>query len=718
MIRLAAMVEPTLCPFCTPEEELIFYEGERVIGLYDAFPASRGHALLVTRRHTADWFSATPEERAELMAAAEIAREKITARHRPDGFNIGMDVGAAAGQTIYHLHVHIIPRYEGDAVNPRGGIRWVLPARADYLGDSGRVEDVDIKGELVETHPELGEPYAKTLLRFRNVMSAPTTFARVMSITPLQFGNHRGVGTRYVNGLASLQQQIRAEWPYVDWSSPAPGRPGVVLPRLASQLNRGLLSPGENKALAKLRRHLGHEPGIDELVDLDLTSTLEVQGFGQQSVDFLMRLRRRVVDVLRNDVERRPDDPMQLSLVVATWPGGMAADVLDRVLLADLERFLAQLDERWARAVATRLGFRTPRATLAELGAELDVSRQRVRQVVASAFDDFSHHLRVHPDVVRATASAIDEEELLQHFPQLAEGFGDTRGVRRFLELAADAEKGTLWPYRPSGELLAANAIDALFADRAAPVRHASVHRYLASEYRLSEEERLHHLEWLAADGRIVITETAVEPRALTRSQAIAHILADKPDGLAWAEVAARINSRGCSRYPVDEERLTGFGAAPRVYLWGKGVYRHLRYFEAARHDMEATLDAVREHLVSRELEAANLHDVHRSLEGSEIAYYDLRHIVSSYGEGASLYFLGTSKVDTVSLSEGADAVPREEVVYGVIAESARPLRGAEIASRIYSTSPAFVSVLVQRLLASGRILRVEDGYVAAKVDG
>ena len=713
------MLEPPLCPFCDPEEELTFYKGERVLALYDAFPVSPGHALIVTRRHTSDWFTATPEERTELMAATEVARLAISARHQPDGFNIGMEIGRAAGQTIDHLHLHVIPRYAGDAVNPRGGIRWVLPARADYLGDTGRVEDVDIKGELVEAHPEFAEPYAKTLLRFRNVMAAPTTFARVMSITPIQFGNHRGVGATYVEGLASLQQQIRATWPFIDWSSPGPGSPSVQLPRSAAQLNRTLMSPGEEKALAKLGRHLGHEPALDELLDLNLTSTLGVQGFGRQSVEHLMRLRRRVMDLLRNGaLSRPPDDRTKPALVVVAWPGGLSPEELDRTLLADLERFLGRQEERWADAVASRLGFRTSRMTFAELGDRFEVSRQRVRQVVAQAFDAFSHHLSVHPSVVRATAASANGDDLGSAFPRLAEAFGDLRWVRRFLELAADAEKGTLYPYRPSGQLLAANAVDPYFADHGSPVREEALVTYLESDHGLATEDARHHIGWLIDERRLQRVGEALEPRALTRSQAIAHVLVGAADGLPWAEVAARINAMGCSRYPVDESRLSGFGEAPRVYLWGLGVYRHVRYFEADCHDVERTLDAVRGFLTSRDLEAANLHDVHRSLaleDGTPgLAYFDLRYIVAAYGEGAGLFFSGSSKVDTVSLSEEAGSVPREEAVFRIVAESSRPLPGPEIASRLYSTSPAFVAVLIQRLVAAERVVRVKGGYVTA----
>lgn len=121
------------CPFCRPAAERVFHSGRRILGLWDGFAVSPGHALLVPRRHVATWFEATPEEQAELMAGLEIARREILQRHQPDGFNIGINVGAAAGQTVFHLHVHLIPRYQGDVTDPRGGVRHVLPAKANYL---------------------------------------------------------------------------------------------------------------------------------------------------------------------------------------------------------------------------------------------------------------------------------------------------------------------------------------------------------------------------------------------------------------------------------------------------------------------------------------------------------------------------------------------------------------------------------------------------------
>lgn len=121
------------CPFCEPDLRLAFFESDEVLGLWDRFPVSPGHALLVPRRHVASWFDATLDERQALLAATDVARARIEERHRPDGYNVGVNVGRAAGQTVPHLHVHVIPRYAGDVPDPTGGVRLVIPAKGNYL---------------------------------------------------------------------------------------------------------------------------------------------------------------------------------------------------------------------------------------------------------------------------------------------------------------------------------------------------------------------------------------------------------------------------------------------------------------------------------------------------------------------------------------------------------------------------------------------------------
>jgi len=124
------------CPFCHPNSNLVVHQSDQTLTLWDSYPVSPGHALIVPRRHVAGWFEATTEEQHALIEALTIARKTIQGKHRPDGFNIGINVGEAAGQTIFHLHIHLIPRYQGDEADPRGGIRKLFPDRARYWDDA------------------------------------------------------------------------------------------------------------------------------------------------------------------------------------------------------------------------------------------------------------------------------------------------------------------------------------------------------------------------------------------------------------------------------------------------------------------------------------------------------------------------------------------------------------------------------------------------------
>lgn len=120
----------TVCPFCSAGDELLGNEHAMVRG--DLNPVTSGHLLVITRRHVADFFDTTPAERAHLFALVQEAKALVQREHSPDGFNVGVNVGTAAGQTIPHVHIHLIPRYAGDTPNPRGGVRGVIPEKQGY----------------------------------------------------------------------------------------------------------------------------------------------------------------------------------------------------------------------------------------------------------------------------------------------------------------------------------------------------------------------------------------------------------------------------------------------------------------------------------------------------------------------------------------------------------------------------------------------------------
>ncbi|MBU1664190.1 MAG: HIT family protein [Gammaproteobacteria bacterium] len=120
------------CPFRGPDSTRTVAQEELTVIYLDGFPVSPGHTLIFPRRHIATLFEATDAEQAALLKVLNRAKAILDERHRPDGYNIGINHGEAAGQTVPRLHIHLIPRYRCDQEDPRGGVRWVVPKKARY----------------------------------------------------------------------------------------------------------------------------------------------------------------------------------------------------------------------------------------------------------------------------------------------------------------------------------------------------------------------------------------------------------------------------------------------------------------------------------------------------------------------------------------------------------------------------------------------------------
>lgn len=120
------------CAFCTLPPERIVRTSALAIAIRDGFPISPGHTLVIPHRHVSSFFDLTSDERTEMLALLDQAKADLDKEFKPDGYNIGINDGAAAGQTVPHLHIHLIPRYKDDQKDPRGGVRWIIPDKADY----------------------------------------------------------------------------------------------------------------------------------------------------------------------------------------------------------------------------------------------------------------------------------------------------------------------------------------------------------------------------------------------------------------------------------------------------------------------------------------------------------------------------------------------------------------------------------------------------------
>ena len=124
------------CPFCeiisTDTTNRIVERNDLAIVIRDGYPITEGHTLIIPKRHIVSFFDTSDSERQALFALIDEAKAYLDKKYKPDAYNIGINDGASAGQTVPHLHIHLIPRYEGDVEDPRGGIRWIMLDKAKY----------------------------------------------------------------------------------------------------------------------------------------------------------------------------------------------------------------------------------------------------------------------------------------------------------------------------------------------------------------------------------------------------------------------------------------------------------------------------------------------------------------------------------------------------------------------------------------------------------
>ncbi|HZM54516.1 MAG TPA: HIT family protein [Acidimicrobiales bacterium] len=124
---------PDQCPFCQRiEEGQITASTSLAVAFPDAYPISQGHMLVVPRRHEPEFFDLSPDEQGQMLVLAGDLHNRLVVELGFEGVNLGVNCGEVAGQTIAHAHLHFIPRYRGDVVEPAGGIRWLFPDKARY----------------------------------------------------------------------------------------------------------------------------------------------------------------------------------------------------------------------------------------------------------------------------------------------------------------------------------------------------------------------------------------------------------------------------------------------------------------------------------------------------------------------------------------------------------------------------------------------------------
>ena len=120
------------CIFCNIDKKEILFENDLAIAFFDAMPVSKGHTLIIPKRHSENYFELTKEEMSAMFELSQKVKEYLDNKYHPDGYNIGFNIKEAGGQSVMHTHMHVIPRYIGDVPHPRGGIRKIVKEKQPF----------------------------------------------------------------------------------------------------------------------------------------------------------------------------------------------------------------------------------------------------------------------------------------------------------------------------------------------------------------------------------------------------------------------------------------------------------------------------------------------------------------------------------------------------------------------------------------------------------
>ena len=206
------------CPFCSVSSSDVVWSSDLAFAIRDRYPVTEGHTLVIPRRHVETYFDASGQEQAELWRAVEAVKAELEATLAPDGYNVGFNVGAAAGQTVMHLHVHVIPRHSGDVDDPRGGVRHVIPGKGNYLAGprlaTGLADPLSphLFADLDEArHADLAVAFilrsglARVLPRLEGLLQRPGARVRILT------GDYQDVtDPAALRWLLNLQEQTQA----------------------------------------------------------------------------------------------------------------------------------------------------------------------------------------------------------------------------------------------------------------------------------------------------------------------------------------------------------------------------------------------------------------------------------------------------------------------------------------------------------------------------
>ena len=541
-------------------------------------------------------------------------------------------------------------------------------------------------------------------------LSIVETVSDVASININGFSEIKSVGRGYVATLKKLQEEISIRLGGSDEEDES--RIDLKLfPYDFSQcfLNERHLSGDQVKLLNKLER-MNKRISVAGLLSLSESRLLAANGFGKKQITIY----REICAIIFSYLERVRAGQVAIdnscdSLIVNSEYFDISLEELDRVLLDDVEQYLFSLSQKEQDIVLSRWGFHHDAETLSEVASRYDVSRERIRQLESKANQGLSSSIRIHPKILSQHIKENITIDLGAALPMLASSFKTPRLFYGFLEIMCQEQKNAILaiqePKVPS------HLLDQFFANNP-PTNIEGVVAELTSNAGYSEALALSAIRVLRDKRQLKVNEGVVYPINMPRSESVAHVLSEHPNGLPWKDAIKLVNQRGCCRGDLDESRLMNhyFADAGYVYVCERGAYKHTKYFDSTI-DVEEISKEISAYIDDKGVDSIHLNDFYHHANSviSSLDYFDVRHIVRTFGADYGLYFKGRSGVDAVGLSPNPERVTQQKLIISIMNSSERALTKHEIAERLRSKSMAHASFYLDKMMESGEVVRIDN---------
>lgn len=566
---------------------------------------------------------------------------------------------------------------------------------------------------------ELPERFLKLVKRLRSVslnykdFILGDTLGELIGIRTSEIIKLPGVGISYVNTFKELKKLINGV-SSEDSSIESPFNKEIIYPLTEIENMRLVLAGVDSpftKALEKFARYLQVDDlseSLLEIISLNRKELIQIPSFGLGMVDKLLDFRKLIIDEIEAINEGSIDyKNFESSLLVPKMIENMAATEIERILLEDIDTYLDKISDEDADILQKRWGFVEDKKTLEEIGNNLKVTRERIRQKESKINRKFIQNLRISPQVLWQFVEPILNLNIQHVFKNLFSCFSSEQDFYEFLNLVCDRVDLYEYVYPEFDKSI----LNTFFAEFGAPIVFNDAKDYLASLNISTIRNETNAINYLGFQGVIFIEGDYIWPRQLGKAEASACVLVNHDKGLPWLDVAKLVNSNKYSRTEIYEDRLDheAFNLPDFIFLAGKGVYKHTRFIDPNGISIDDLFNQLREYFQLNPREAFHLNEFYQASSVPKVSdYYIIRHFVKNFGEDYGFYFDGRSQVDSIGMRKGFKNVTQKDVIIEAMNSSNRPITKPEIANLLKSKSLNHASFYLDNMMDEGTVVQVD----------